>query len=519
MERRFFPCMVAESEVCCRRPPKIALQEPTKQGKAHFTFHFGTLCVLACFYRESTRVYCRPQGFELASSSYQKSTKMMFSSSSSSSLSTACIIKQGMMMLSLLSIHGLINVVSSQQVINVPFWDIPQGGGGGGAAAAARIDPMTAIVGDTFVFTWNPQGTHDVFIQDENSCDFNNIPSLTFVGDDFNGVSYTFTQDDIGIKYFSCTIGEHCNFGMIMAVAVSPYTSDEVTTVPYWGIPQTGAPELPSMASSVGETIRFTWDASTENTHDVWLQNTPSCDDPGPWEFIGNIPGVEYTFNMTDADIKTRYFVCYVNQHCQNGMVMEVSVSPYSDDEVTIVPYWGEPDEEFDDPTAPRASLPSMTAIVGETLRFKWDVANGEFHDVWLQNSNSCDDAGPWEFVGEASGVEYTFNSTDVGTKYFVCYVGEHCQNGMVMEVTITEYEEEEATPVPSDPDDDPSNTFDPDKNDGSASGTLDDSMSSSGGNMDANSQQNASSSSTSTAWSATVVAAVSMATYFFVGV
>ena len=309
-----------------------------------------------------------------------------------------------------------ISVATAQETTIVPLWDIPNNG-------SPSLPSMQATVGDTFVFNWE-FGTHDVFIQDTDSCNFNDpASSLVYVGD-ATGAQYTFAEDDVGVKYFVCTIGNHCIEGMIMAVVISPYTSDEVALVPFWGFPQGGAPQLPPMASAIGETLRFTWNFGV---HDVWLQNSPSCNDPGPWEFVGSISGVEYTFNATDADT-TKYFVCYVGQHCQNGMVMEVDVSPFTEDEVTMVPYWGFPE-------LGASSLEPMIATVGETLRFSWEA--GATHDVWLQNSSSCDDPGPWEYVGAASGVEYTFNSTEVGTKHFVCYIGQHCQNGMVMEVTV----------------------------------------------------------------------------------
>jgi hypothetical protein len=85
-------------------------------------------------------------------------------------------------------------------------------------------------------------------------------------------------------------------------------------------------------------------------------------------------------------------------------------------------------------------SLPSKTAVVGDTATFGWDNFDN-FHDVYVHPSGDCDKTGR-SLVGASSGdsATYTFMEDDVGELVFVCDVGTptHCEEGMILTFTVS---------------------------------------------------------------------------------
>jgi hypothetical protein len=80
-------------------------------------------------------------------------------------------------------------------------------------------------------------------------------------------------------------------------------------------------------------------------------------------------------------------------------------------------------------------SLPSKTAVVGDTATFGWD----DFHDVYVHPSGDCDETGR-SLVGASSGdsATYTFIEDDVGELVFSCDVGTHCEEGMILTFIVS---------------------------------------------------------------------------------
>lgn len=98
-----------------------------------------------------------------------------------------------------------------------------------------------------------------------------------------------------------------------------------------------------------------------------------------------------------------------------------------------FAPNWVIPDDGM--------PYPSLTASVGDTLTFAW---TGGTHDVHIHPTHTCDDpTGSIEIAStEDNPTTYTFVAADgspEGTVHtFVCQVGQHCEQGMYMNVTGT---------------------------------------------------------------------------------
>ena len=80
-----------------------------------------------------------------------------------------------------------------------------------------HYDPMTAVVGDTVVFTWSDH-TYNVFLHPSGTCvttdhvGVGNTPSIS-------GANYTFTE--AGTFTFACEVGRHCAIGQIVTFTVT----------------------------------------------------------------------------------------------------------------------------------------------------------------------------------------------------------------------------------------------------------------------------------------------------------
>jgi len=81
-------------------------------------------------------------------------------------------------------------------------------------------------------------------------------------------------------------------------------------------------------------------------------------------------------------------------------------------------------------------ALTPLSVSVGDSLTFTW---NG-YHNVLIHPTGTCEEAGAKEVGGPSdSGVEYTFTAEDVGTVTFACDIGDHCEEGQILVVTVTE--------------------------------------------------------------------------------
>ena len=78
-------------------------------------------------------------------------------------------------------------------------------------------------------------------------------------------------------------------------------------------------------------------------------------------------------------------------------------------------------------------SLQTVTVYADEKLTIDWTGS----HDVWMDSVDRCTGGGTQK-TPEAEGGEWTAlaGTIPVGTHYFSCRVGQHCQNNMKLTVT-----------------------------------------------------------------------------------
>jgi len=85
-----------------------------------------------------------------------------------------------------------------------------------------EIPSMDAIVGDTITFKWS-EGIYDVFIHPSGNCEEDEAILVGYT----SGSSYTFKEDDSGKElFFACDVGQRCEAGQNMKVAVSSNSLD-----------------------------------------------------------------------------------------------------------------------------------------------------------------------------------------------------------------------------------------------------------------------------------------------------
>ncbi|KAK9790339.1 hypothetical protein WJX73_003907 [Symbiochloris irregularis] len=73
----------------------------------------------------------------------------------------------------------------------------------------------------------------------------------------------------------------------------------------------------------------------------------------------------------------------------------------------------------------------------GDSVTFNWRG----FHGVYKITSDRCpatfSDSGPDDLAPSASGGSYTWHATAPGTYYLACQVGDHCKEGMLIEIVV----------------------------------------------------------------------------------
>jgi len=199
--------------------------------------------------------------------------------------------------------------------IGSDVWRIPTDGG--------PLAAQTAQVGDTITFDWT--NIHDVWIHPSGTCD---VTDRIEVGTAPPAV-YTVAAGDAGMDLtFSCDVFDlaHCNAGMLMNVYVGKEIAIDSSV---WQIPGDGGPLPPITGVRVGDTLTFDW----TGTHDVHIHPVNTCDQANRI-VVGTSPGASYTVQEADAGSDI-FFACDVfsGAHCNNGMIMTVSVLPLVTDE------------------------------------------------------------------------------------------------------------------------------------------------------------------------------------------
>lgn len=219
------------------------------------------------------------------------------------------------------------------------------------------LPPLSVKAGDTVIFNW--VGLHDVYIHPSGECTEEDRIEVGLT----NGTSYTFTEEDVGLKTFACDIFNHCENGMIMIIAVSPHipitpapvapTLSPVTVAPVTVAPitPTPAPITPTIApvapspptadpeelmvsweiplgdqldtrnASMGDSITFLW----IGVSNVYIHPSGDCSEEGAI-FVGNVSGTTYTFTADDRS-KNITFVSNVGAHCEKGQLLVVEVA------------------------------------------------------------------------------------------------------------------------------------------------------------------------------------------------
>ena len=84
-------------------------------------------------------------------------------------------------------------------------------------------------------------------------------------------------------------------------------------------------------------------------------------------------------------------------------------------------------------------SLPAVSANIGDTVVFSWSGS----HNVYWHPTGTCDEAGAVQVDSGSSPATWT--ATEAGTFTFACDVGDHCEWGQVVTVTVAG-----STPAPA---------------------------------------------------------------------
>ena len=85
--------------------------------------------------------------------------------------------------------------------------------------------------------------------------------------------------------------------------------------------------------------------------------------------------------------------------------------------------------------------LNDVQATVGDTLNFQWPAGT---HNVNIHPSMSCDETDS-VFIGSANPTRYTLTKDDVGTLFFACQIGNHCELGQFVTVEVSNDETPDA--------------------------------------------------------------------------
>ena len=261
-------------------------------------------------------------------------------------------------------------------------------------------------------------------------------------------------------------------------------TAEEVKyVVDPWQVPDSYSNGFPNLDVKVGDSITFYWSATSYSSNDnynVMLYPSLSCDDQAGKIWVGSSSGATYKF--TEAG-KTHHFTSDTADYCQRGMSIIVNVveaaapTPWPTAWVAPVPspttpptvapiapptFAPTPPAPTNPPTAVQIDGGQQNGIVPKEIVIdNWVIPADQQpfvpieanvgdkitflvnpgHDVFLHPSRTCDETGA-VFIGDSSiEASYTFTETDgspEGTDHmFVCGVGNHCDLGMQLLVTV----------------------------------------------------------------------------------
>ena len=317
-------------------------------------------------------------------------------------------------------------------------WVIPFG--------SPELPPVSARVGDTLKFSWTGPIPHNVVINPTKTCDFNGAISLG-AG---SPVRYTLRAEDIGEKYFVCTVPGHCLAGQRLSVSVGaalpapvPPTLPPPTVAPPTLPPPTPAPPTPAPPTPAPPTPALPTPAPPTPAPPTPAPPTPAPPTPAPptpaptpgppaptpppptiGSWWGDPPPTpppptpKPTFRPSSAP----------------------TPNPTAPPPPTFPPKPSNGNEIAIDWRIPfgQSQLARASGVVGDTLVFEWLQGGSSIaHNVMLNPARSCtfDDGID---LGSSSPVRYILGPDDVGEVVFVCTIPGHCLAGQRMVVSVT---------------------------------------------------------------------------------
>jgi plastocyanin len=305
----------------------------------------------------------------------------------------------------------------------------------------------------------------------------------------------------IMLRYSSLSFVAIAGFATVLSspMVVTAQTQYEVNP---WKVPGLYDAAYPPTDVKVGDTITFLWNPEEDTTgaRTVFINPSGNCWDKSNAQWIGSTSGTKYTFTEADAG-KNLFFASDVDSHCEDGMNIVVTIAPLAKaptwaptweptnkptewvapptwaptweptnkpTEWVAPPTWAPTWEPTKDPiaspvappTAPTTGAPVANAPVpiqqSQTIRIdqwiiqpyepidvnvgdKLEIQVGGAHNVYLHPTLNCDEDGR-ELIGEPNSLAtYEFTEADAGKQLlFVCDVGNHCEDGMALLVTVS---------------------------------------------------------------------------------
>jgi len=83
-------------------------------------------------------------------------------------------------------------------------------------------------------------------------------------------------------------------------------------------------------------------------------------------------------------------------------------------------------------PTDPQA----ITVSLGEEVTFTWSGTHDVAESASFADFTNCVKANATERAPQSDGGSFTLNMSEVGTRYFICRVGDHCDRGQKIAIT-----------------------------------------------------------------------------------
>ncbi|KNC98513.1 uncharacterized protein SPPG_06209 [Spizellomyces punctatus DAOM BR117] len=317
---------------------------------------------------------------------------------------------------------------------------------------------LQIAVGDTVKFTW-AGGPHTVTQMGNNgdACS----PLVGGVDSGKLNVTGTFALrfNTPGGRLFGCTVGQHCANGMKMNIDVlqagaSPSAPPPTQT----GAPAPGASDTPVVIKvgangltfepkevnvAPGTWVKWEFAAATHNVKQVADPN--SCD-PMAGGFASANLNAGASFMQQFTQPGPNYYVCTFNQHCSKGMKGTVNVQGAG----------GTPTQGGNNPTGSTSGAATTHTITvgqggqkftpetlsiakGDTVMWMW--AGGPHNVKQTADKDSCTPMdGGFQSTNLQTGGMFsrTFGANETTDRiWYVCTVGNHCQNGMKGLITL----------------------------------------------------------------------------------